>query len=310
MREVLRLESGPLSAEVVPSIGGGVARFDLASGSGITEVFRAWPRNGSSDPNALGLYVLAPWSNRISGNGFRFGGAFHPLAPNVVGEPSPIHGDAWQAPWSVVSYDNRHLRMMHDAHGPGPFRYRARLDYGFTTDRLSVRLAITNQARDALPYGAGFHPWLPRTAGTRLTAPAQSVWLEDERHLPTENVPVAPRAEWDFGAPRALPEGWINNGFSGWNGRATILWEDRDMAVDILATPPIDTYILYSPSADSSFFCFEPVTHVVNAHNLPPGPEAHGLKVLASGATLVAECQFRVRKGPTGLSSQRPSAFT
>jgi aldose 1-epimerase len=302
MPEVLRLESGPLSAEVVPSIGGGVARFDFARNGGVTEIFRAWPRDGSSDPNALGLYVLAPWSNRISGSGFWFGGAFHPLAPNVVGEPSPIHGDAWQAPWSVESHDGRRLRMMHDAHGPGPFRYRARLDYGLAVDGLSVRLAITNQARDALPYGAGFHPWLPRTAGTRLTAPARSVWLEDERHLPTENSPVALGGEWDFSVPRALPAGWINNGFSGWNGRAAIVWEDRDMALDILAAPPIGTYILYSPSADSSFFCFEPVTHAVDAHNLPPGPEAHGLKVLAPGATLVAKCQFRVRIGSEGSS--------
>lgn len=61
------------------------------------------------------------------------------------------------------------------------------------------------------------------------------------------------------------------------------------------AGPPLSTYILYSPSAESRFFCFEPVSHAVDAHNLPPGPEAHGLVVLTPGATLATECGFRVR---------------
>jgi aldose 1-epimerase len=296
MGEILRLESGQLSIEIVPATGGGVARFDFASRGGVKELFRACPEGSRRDPNALGLYVLAPWSNRISAGGFWFDGVFHPLAPNVVGEPFPIHGDAWQSPWSVDSRDNRCARLNREAHGPGPFRYQAQLDYQLFSNRLSVRLTITNRARETLPYGAGFHPWLPQTPGTRLTAPARSVWLEDERHLPTEEVLASSRAEWDFAKPRPLPRGWINNGFSGWNGRATILWEDRDLALDIVASPPIHRYILYSPSSDASFFCFEPVTHGVDAHNLPPRPEAHGLMALASGATLVAECQFKVRK--------------
>lgn len=33
-------------------------------------------------------------------------------------------------------------------------------------------------------------------------------------------------------------------------------------------------------SAAASFFCFEPVTHPINAHNLPGGPAANGLIVL------------------------------
>jgi aldose 1-epimerase len=297
MSRTLRLEAGPLSAEIVPSIGGGVARFDLATQHGPAEIFRARPERAGADPNALGLYVLAPWSNRISGGGFSFDGVFHPLSANVAGEAFPIHGDAWQAPWRVEYSDIRQARMKREARGPGPFRYQAQLDYQLFEDRLAVRLAIVNQASGALPYGAGFHPWLPRTAGTRLDAPARSVWLEDERHLPTKNVAVATRPEWDFAHPRALPEGWINNGFRGWDGRAVVWWEDRDIALEILASPPIGAYILYSPAADASFFCFEPVTHAVDAHNLPPGPEAHGLKVLAPGATLVAQCAFKVRAG-------------
>ena len=82
--------------------------------------------------------------------------------------------------------------------------------------------------------------------------------------------------------------------FTGWNGRATIIWEDRGLTLDLEAGSPLSTFILYSPSADARFFCFEPVSHVVDAHNLPPGPEAHGLVVLTPDETLAAECRFRV----------------
>ena len=50
--------------------------------------------------------------------------------------------------------------------------------------------------------------------------------------------------------------------------------------------------ILYSPSDKADFFCFEPVTHPVDGHNLPGGPEANGLTILAPRETLSAACRF------------------
>ncbi len=291
--DTLRLASGPLSAEIVPSLGGGVARFDVAGTSGAINVFRPWPQGGSADPNALGLYVLAPWSNRISRGGFAFAGSFHPLTPNFAGEPFPLHGDAWQKAWAVAEHDAHRARLVLDDGRVGPFRYSAQLDYDLSSTELSVGMAIKNIGDRALPFGAGFHPWLPRTPGTRLEAPAKSVWLEDAQHLPTRKEPVGSHPDWDFSAPRALPDGWINNAFAGWNWHATIAWHDRGLALDISARPPLDFYIVYSPSADASFFCFEPVTHAVDAHNL--APEAHGLVVLQPGATMVVGCSFAVR---------------
>jgi aldose 1-epimerase len=292
----VQLFAGSLTAEIVPSLGAGVARFDFLRHQQRIEVFRPWPESGTSDPNALGLYVLVPWSNRISGSGFSFEGQFHPLTPNFPGEPCPIHGDGWLATWSVTSADDRSVRLEHVAEGPGPYRYTASLEYALDANGLKIRLGAINRAPIALPFGLGFHPWLPRTPATLLKAPAKSVWLENARHLPTEQIAVASRPEWDFASFRSLPLDWINNGFLGWNGHGTILWEDRALALDVDTQAPLTVYVLYSPSAEAEFFCFEPVSHAVDAHNLPPGPEMNGLVVLKPGRVLAIECTFRVRE--------------
>ena len=50
--------------------------------------------------------------------------------------------------------------------------------------------------------------------------------------------------------------------------------------------PPLATAIVYSPSADAEFVCFEPVSHSVDAHNRSD-PESAPPQVLAPGDLLV-----------------------
>jgi aldose 1-epimerase len=122
------------------------------------------------------------------------------------------------------------------------------------------------------------------------------VWLQDERHLPTSLEPVSTHPNWNFASSRPLPDGWINNSFVQWDGRAEIRWKDRGIILTISASPPLTSYVVYSPDRISPFFCFEPVSHGVDAYNLPPGPEAHGLVILSPGAMLAAECRFAARR--------------
>jgi aldose 1-epimerase len=164
-----------------------------------------------------------------------------------------------------------------------------------TAEALTVNLGVTNQAATALPYGLGFHPWLPRAPDTRLQAKAQMIWLEDERHLPTRKIPVDERPEWNFNTMRALPDGWINNAFEDWDRQARIEWPSRDLSLSIAASESLETYLLYSPGREAPFFCFEPVSHVVDAHNLHGGPKANGLAILAPTETADMTCRFSLR---------------
>jgi Aldose 1-epimerase len=142
MRAAVRLAAGPLVADIMPSLGGGVARFDLLRDGRRIEVFRPCSDGGTDDPGELGLYVLVPWSNRISGSGFTFRGVFHPLAPNIADELCPIHGDGWLSSWRVSFNDDRRVRLEREAHGPGPYRYEATLDYTLDADAMTIRLVV------------------------------------------------------------------------------------------------------------------------------------------------------------------------
>lgn len=292
------ISDGQGSAVVVPRLGAGLARYDRVEPDGTRHaLFRTAP-DGATHPFDLACNLLLPWSGRISGGGFAFGGAFHPLAPNLPGEPLPIHGNGFDAAWSVLEAHPASVRLGLVSQGPGPYDYAAEVAYALEGGALTLSLAVTHRGPAPLPYGLGLHPWFPRTPGTLLHAPATRVTLEDSRHLPAGQLPVSARRDWDFNAPRRLPGAWINNDFSPWPGRATILWPDRGLALDIDATasPQLSTYILYSPASDADFFCFEPVTHPVDAHNRLGGQAANGLAVLEPGARLAVTCRFASRR--------------
>lgn len=277
---------------VLPDLGAGIAAFDLVDGPEPLAVFRRAPDPDTSDPFALGCNLLLPWSNRISGGGFRFRGEFHALPPNLAGEPFPIHGNAFQVRWTVRKWEPARVQLSLRSDGLGPFRYQAIASYALDGGCLSVELSVENAGDRPLPFGAGIHPWFPRTRSILLKAPAETVWLEDDQHLPVGRMPVSSMPEWDFSAARRLPHAWINNGFTSWSREAEIFWPDRRLMLTVQGSSALSSYILYSPSDAADFFCFEPVTHPVDAHNLLGRDEGAGLAVLSPSESLQVRCRF------------------
>lgn len=272
----IELQAGMARAVILPDLGGGLAGLWLADRP-ILRPWRGEPRDG---PFSLALNLLAPFSNRIRG-GFAFDGCRHELVPNLAGEPYPIHGDAFQRTWDVSALGRESVTLVVKG-SFGPFVYDGTVTYDLCPDSLFVRLGIVSRADIGLPYGLGFHPWFPRLPETHLKFKAGGVWLEDQNHMPAGLAPAPVPPEWDFGMLRPLPREWINNAFSGWDGQARIMQGSSGIAVTI-KTDNTDHAVLYSPSATADFFCFEPVTHPVDAHNLPGLP---GLRTLSHGENL------------------------
>lgn len=269
---------------VAPELGGGIALAQALTPAGPTPVLRA-----GSEKNAgvfdLASNLLVPFSNRISGGGFFFDGTFHPVAPNLNEDPFPIHGDGFQKPWTVQSKTENSVHMDLDQGAIGPYRYSAKVHYQLSGHDLICVLEMTNTG-PALPFGGGFHPWFPRHQDTMVSFVASEVWLEDRVHLPTTKIPIAGNPDWNFASLRPLPRGLINNAFVGWDGIATIEQPSLGIVVEVKADPALGVAIVYSPDDRADFFCLEPVSHAVDAHNQPGQP---GLVHLATGDTLALQ---------------------
>ena len=244
-------------------------------------VLRPWSGRAEDGPFAVACIVLAPFSNRVS-RPFEWRGRSWELPRNMPSEAFPIHGDAFLRVWRVTERDTGSVRLTLDDGGIGPFAYSASLTYSAAPWGFAAELSITSRCEEPMPFGAGFHPWFPRSPATRIAFAADGVWLEDDRHLPVVDRPVSLAPEWDFSSGRPLPEGWINNGFAGWDRNLRIEQGDGAVSLDLTASVPLDTLIIFSPVADADFFCAEPVSHPVDAFNLPGLP---GLIVLGPGET-------------------------
>lgn len=286
----ITLDNGRLRLVVNPDIGGAVVRFDVLTAHGPEPLMRPGD-DTERDPNRLAMYPLVPWSNRIAAGSFDWRGRHYALAANLAGEPLPIHGDGWQRPWQVEVRKADELHLSLRSMEQPPFDYRAELIYRLEGESLAVTLAVTHLGEVPAPYGLGLHPWFPRSAGVRLEAQAEGVWEVDARQLPREWRRLAVGEAWNFSHGGRLPEGKIDNLFTGWDGRALLRWPERGLALAVEAGPRAGRYLVYSPGADADFFCFEPIDHNVDAHHAVD-PLAQGLVELAMGERHDCRCRF------------------
>lgn len=288
----IELSNSTARIGVAPSLGAGLTRYEILRQGVWEPIFRTVP-DDTVHPFQLSNILLAPFSGRISGGGFFIGDQFHAIAPNLPGEKLPIHGSGFNAPWQVTGRRDSEIVLSLPNSTIGPFRFDAEVCYRLDGSALHMEMSVTNRAGMPLPYGIGFHPWFVRDTDTRLTAKAKTAWLEGADHLAAGSVAMADRPDMDFSKQRRLPVGWLLHWVDGWDGRARIEWPERKLAVEITASENLGTYVLYSPAGDADFVCFEPVSHPVDAFNLPGGPEAHGLRMLASGEMLHATSAYR-----------------
>lgn len=228
----------------------------------------------TGSPRKLGCYPLAPWSNRIGGGGFTRPAGWLALPANTDQGPYPIHGSAWQQPWNVDSQGDDHACLSLDSHVP--FAYRATLEVRLHEGCLSLDLQVTHLDDHATWHGLGFHPYFPRMVDTRLLAPAQQVWLGEDGALPSRQTAIPD--DWCFDTLNGLPTRGVDHAFSGWEGGCSIVQPEAGYRLDCQASGA-DHYLLFCPEGQA-FFCFEPVSHPINAHHLPGRP---GLQLLHKG---------------------------
>ncbi len=284
------LEAAESRLVLVPETGGSIAAWRHRGEDVLRPLAPFALETGS--PRALGCFLLIPFSGRVRDGVFSSGGETFRL-DRLGGGDHAIHGNAWQRAWRAeVSADRALLSLDHMPDGAWPFAYAARVEYALAADGMAVSLALENRDARPMPAGMGLHPFFPAAPDVTLGFRAGHVWRNDAGLLPQARESIPP--EWDFRSERPLGQPGLNNGFSGWDGRARLAWPARGLALAIAADSVFAHLVVYTPERD--FFCVEPVTHLANALNLAETAPDHGLRVLAPGETMRGEIRLTLSR--------------
>ncbi|HBC71755.1 MAG TPA: aldose 1-epimerase [Coxiellaceae bacterium] len=289
--DTLVLNDGVVEVGISPSLGASVAYYNLLATkeSPPFSFFRPISKDKKLEAFDLGSTIMIPWAGRISGGGFSFNGVWYPIKPNLSWQELPIHGDGFAHAWVVEEATPTFALLTLESAALAPYHYKATAEYTLTEKGFLLKTVVTHLGEVALPYGVGYHPWFTRTKATTLKAKSTSVILEDSRYLPTTTENIAGYPHWNFNQERILPEKWINNLFNGWDGTASICWKDKALGMEIdcsMSKHQFTRYVVYSPGDEQNFFCFEPMSHMIDAHHSKEGAVANGYIVLEKAQTL------------------------
>lgn len=234
---------------LAPRHGGAIRELNW---SGL-DLLRPTPPGGGDDPFDLACFPMVPYANRIPNGFFRFGGHEVRLQRNWSGDPHPLHGQGWRAPWSVVSASESTATLGFEGGADEwPWRYRCEQRFELLRDELSVELSIKNLSAEPMPAMLGLHPYFTDLAHAQLEASLPRVWQTDDAALAIEETPVP--AAWRFQPARALQGLPLDHCFSGWDGGAVVRWPQLTLR---LRAPECRFLHIYTPPG-KSFFCVEP----------------------------------------------------
>jgi galactose mutarotase-like enzyme len=274
--ETVVLEGAGLRASFAPSANlvlhsltrGG--RELLAQNDGL----RAYAERGST----MGVPLLHPWANRLSGDGYAAAGervALGAEPPLFKRDPGglPIHGALpslmrWDVLDTAGTATAATLRARldwdpgHPAFALFPFPHR--LDYEARLTAGAVRIALTlRPTADApVPVSFGFHPYLSIPGGARAVArvslPLRRRLRLDDAMIPTgEDEPFEP-------GERVLGDTTWDDGFTALEDPARFLLAGGGAELSLTFLHGYRFAQVFAPPG-SDFVCFEPMTAPTDA---------------------------------------------
>jgi aldose 1-epimerase len=290
----LTIGDGSIGARVAPELGGMVLAFWSTRGPDVLHWF--WPLpdeelSRTAMPKG-GLFVLAPFSNRIPAGAIDWRGRRHALAPHPEVAPEALHGYANRLPFVVASQEQDRVHLVLDGLGAAwPWRLRVEQTIAIEDSGLAMSLALVSEDAEPQPVGLGFHPFFLRTGGQTLTLAAADRYDTDPLTRPTLRHATGATAEHPLEV--GLDPLTIGRFLGDWDGRARLSFPSLGAALLIEADPAVLPYVLLFCPPDRPFVCAEPVSHLTGAFELDEGAAAaQGLRVLEPGARLEARLRL------------------
>jgi aldose 1-epimerase len=282
--ELIRIGEGENVCTACPALGGSIISWSVSG----QDMLRCADVDAiaSGDPLALASFPLVPFSNRIGDAQFIWEGAQIELTRNFAPEPHAIHGIGWTSAWDIADKGEHYIELSlhHDGDARWPWPFAAVQRYSLTNDTLEMKLSATNLADHPVPLAFGHHPYFDQK-GAHLHFSAAHVLMCGDDLLPTHAQAI--EGLFDFHRDRSVQGLDIDNCYTGWGGKARIMWADLPLALEIESDLP--AAVVYIPAGGDSF-CFEPVPHLNNALNR--SGDLPAMPVIAPGESFSAQIRL------------------
>ena len=265
--EIRRWDVGPSTFLAAPEQGARLMNWHLNMSDGSVRDVIHWPENADASRFAKvrgGNPILFPFAGRS----IRSGDLDKWLAPGGEVLPMPQHGFARNSHFKVSSIDDHgfaaDLVPDETARASYPFDYKFSVIYRFSELSLQVTLTLENDTRSAMPWAAGHHfyfqlPWRQGLAlgDHHVRIPARKVFQYKEGGLlkkvesPAEitrfDAPdLVNRIHYELREPQAV-FGLAN--------------DEEQISIAEIGGPEVGsrlTFVTWTESADSPFYCIEP----------------------------------------------------
>jgi aldose 1-epimerase len=302
--EVVRLADSARAVEVavVPSAGNTAYEWKVRGKN-----FLYYPYPGPAEfvkqPRFCAIPFLAPWANRVAGDGYWANGkhyTFNNELGNVRrdGNKNPIHGLlTYSNLWKVaeVKDDDRSAWLTSrldywkypDLMAQFPFPHALAMTYRVREGVVEVETRIENLGVDPMPVAIGYHPYF------RLHDAPRDDWhvhlaARDHMILNQQLIPTGESKKVEFADPLSLSTGPLDDVFGNLirdpDGMARFFVEGGSERVTVTYGPKYTTAVVYAPRGQD-FICFEPMAGITNAFNLAHAGLYKELQSVAPGET-------------------------
>jgi len=216
---------------------------------------------GQEPPFYAGV-VMSPWVNRLEDGQWEYQGQTLQLPINLPEQQHAHHGLLHHATYRVVELGNNsqcswlELAATINASPGYPFTVETGVRYELNSEGLRVTHLAENLSEVAAPYAVGGHPYL-QISGTpteqlRLTVPASSVILTNNRQIPVQTVNVE-NTEFDFRHGKRVDAAYLDHGFTDLEIDAkgiarTTLHDGRGGYVEVWQDRSMNYVTVFSPS--------------------------------------------------------------
>lgn len=246
----------------------------------------------------MGIPLLYPWANRLSGNGYRVDGTEVTLTTETPGVHTddygaPIHGTlAGDTGWQVSDRSASSLTAeldfgsRPDLLASFPFPHLLELAITLADRTLTVRTTVTSTTATAVPLCFGFHPYLqlpgtPRPQWLVETPPMRSR-IVDAHGIPTGATEAHPATT------ELLGDNVFDHGFDEVEAGAVFAVSGGSRRIEVRFDEGYPAAQIYAPAAED-VVCFEPMAAPTDA--LRRG----GYAVARPGEPGVAQFSIKVR---------------